>query len=268
MAHWLKTCRSLLRCSGSIRCSIRSATIRASKSSPPRPRRNRGQLLSITKREIPETRQEQCSCRLPARGPSAFAIARGSSRKRPSGPFSGVRFTGASRSCHHSPPRSSSARPAPPLRGLEDDQPLYLLPSQGASRRLRKTASHWRHPSEQVLVSTACSCPTRDLSALVAIWPMSSHPKRDRQGDRAISSKRSSRLTRRRPSSSRPRRIWRLSTFTAGQSLPTANRFSERDGSDPDLRKAIELLDEAVKRDPSFFDAYCQLAGRTNCFMQ
>ena len=30
---------------------------------------------------------------------------------------------------------------------------------------------------------------------------------------------------------------------------------------EPDLRKAIELLDEAVKRDPSFFDAYCQLAG-------
>src|SRR4029450_1082722 len=29
---------------------------------------------------------------------------------------------------------------------------------------------------------------------------------------------------------------------------------------DPDLRKAIELLDEAVKRDHSFFDAYCQLA--------
>jgi len=30
--------------------------------------------------------------------------------------------------------------------------------------------------------------------------------------------------------------------------------------NDPDLRKAIELLDEAVKRDPSFFAAYCQLA--------
>src|SRR5947208_2312993 len=29
---------------------------------------------------------------------------------------------------------------------------------------------------------------------------------------------------------------------------------------DQDERKAIELLDEAVKRDPSFFDAYCQLA--------
>src|SRR5262249_16839560 len=29
---------------------------------------------------------------------------------------------------------------------------------------------------------------------------------------------------------------------------------------EPDLRKAIELLDQAVKRDPSFFDAYCQLA--------
>ncbi len=31
--------------------------------------------------------------------------------------------------------------------------------------------------------------------------------------------------------------------------------------AEPDLRKAIELLDEAVKRDPSFFDAYCQLAN-------
>src|SRR5438067_601021 len=30
--------------------------------------------------------------------------------------------------------------------------------------------------------------------------------------------------------------------------------------NEPDLRKAIELMDEAVKRDPSFFDAYCQLA--------
>jgi adenylate cyclase len=30
---------------------------------------------------------------------------------------------------------------------------------------------------------------------------------------------------------------------------------------DPDRRKAIELLDQVVKRDSSFFDAYCQLAG-------
>ena len=30
--------------------------------------------------------------------------------------------------------------------------------------------------------------------------------------------------------------------------------------SEPNLRRAIELLDEAVKSDPSFFDAYCQLA--------
>jgi tetratricopeptide (TPR) repeat protein len=29
---------------------------------------------------------------------------------------------------------------------------------------------------------------------------------------------------------------------------------------EPDVRRAIELLDEAVKRDPSFFDAFCQLA--------
>src|ERR1700730_9826575 len=30
--------------------------------------------------------------------------------------------------------------------------------------------------------------------------------------------------------------------------------------NEPHLREAIELLDEAVKRDPSFFDAYCHLA--------
>jgi tetratricopeptide (TPR) repeat protein len=30
--------------------------------------------------------------------------------------------------------------------------------------------------------------------------------------------------------------------------------------NEQDLRRAIELLDQAVKRDPSFFDAYCQLA--------
>src|SRR5205809_2736251 len=29
---------------------------------------------------------------------------------------------------------------------------------------------------------------------------------------------------------------------------------------EPNVREAIDLLDEAVKRDPSFFDAYCQLA--------
>jgi TolB-like protein/Tfp pilus assembly protein PilF len=38
--------------------------------------------------------------------------------------------------------------------------------------------------------------------------------------------------------------------LTAGFSVTT----------EPDVRKAIELLNEAVKRDSSFFDAYCQLA--------
>ena len=28
-----------------------------------------------------------------------------------------------------------------------------------------------------------------------------------------------------------------------------------------DLLQAVQLLDQAVARDPSFFDAYCQLAG-------
>src|SRR5438128_2738486 len=45
--------------------------------------------------------------------------------------------------------------------------------------------------------------------------------------------------------------------------LLTANFSVTRD---PDVRKAIELLDEAVKRDPSFFDAYCQLAAAHEYF--
>jgi TolB-like protein/Tfp pilus assembly protein PilF len=46
--------------------------------------------------------------------------------------------------------------------------------------------------------------------------------------------------------------------YSRAKSLLLTVNFSVT--SDPDLRKAIELLDEAVKRDPSFFDAYCQLA--------
>jgi len=41
VVRWLhKTYRSLVRCSGSIRCSIRSEMIRVSKNSPSRKRRN------------------------------------------------------------------------------------------------------------------------------------------------------------------------------------------------------------------------------------
>src|SRR5437763_9696261 len=42
--------------------------------------------------------------------------------------------------------------------------------------------------------------------------------------------------------------------YSRAKSLLLTAGFSQT--SDPDLRKAIELLDEAVKRDPSFFDAY------------
>src|SRR4029453_12060299 len=41
---------------------------------------------------------------------------------------------------------------------------------------------------------------------------------------------------------------------------PLLLRVSFSATAEPDVRKAIELLDEAVKRDPFFFDAYCQLA--------
>src|ERR1700720_2360109 len=46
--------------------------------------------------------------------------------------------------------------------------------------------------------------------------------------------------------------------YSRAKSLLLTTSFSVT--ADPDRRKAIELLDEAVKRDPSFFDAYCQLA--------
>jgi TolB-like protein/Tfp pilus assembly protein PilF len=46
--------------------------------------------------------------------------------------------------------------------------------------------------------------------------------------------------------------------YTRAKSFLLTRNFSAT--ADADVRKAIELLDEAVKRDPSFFDAYCQLA--------
>ncbi|HXD51101.1 MAG TPA: hypothetical protein VN689_04370, partial [Burkholderiales bacterium] len=46
--------------------------------------------------------------------------------------------------------------------------------------------------------------------------------------------------------------------YSRAKSLLLTTIFSAT--ADPDLLKAIELLDEAVKHDPSFFDAYCQLA--------
>ena len=46
--------------------------------------------------------------------------------------------------------------------------------------------------------------------------------------------------------------------YSRAKSLLLTAGFSAT--GEPDVRKAIELLDEAVKRDPSFFDAYCQLA--------
>ncbi len=52
--------------------------------------------------------------------------------------------------------------------------------------------------------------------------------------------------------------------YSRAKSLLLTANFSST--GDPDVRKAIELLDEAVKRDPSFFDAYCQLAGAHEYF--
>src|SRR5229473_675296 len=46
--------------------------------------------------------------------------------------------------------------------------------------------------------------------------------------------------------------------YSRAKSLLLTASFSAT--GNPDRQKAIELMDEAVKRDPSFFDAYCRLA--------
>src|SRR6266496_1985537 len=46
--------------------------------------------------------------------------------------------------------------------------------------------------------------------------------------------------------------------YSRAKSLLLTTGFSAT--NERDVRKAIELMDEAVKRDPSFFDAYCQVA--------
>src|SRR5204862_7419203 len=62
----------------------------------------------------------------------------------------------------------------------------------------------------------------------IAIWPMSSPSKARSPKPLPSSCRRSFRLTRRRPSSSRPRPIWRLSTFTAGRSHFFSRQLSAR----------------------------------------
>jgi tetratricopeptide (TPR) repeat protein len=52
--------------------------------------------------------------------------------------------------------------------------------------------------------------------------------------------------------------------YNRAKSLLLTASFSAT--GDADVRKAIELLDEAVKRDPSFLNAYCQLAGAHEWF--
>jgi serine/threonine-protein kinase len=52
--------------------------------------------------------------------------------------------------------------------------------------------------------------------------------------------------------------------YSKAKSLLLTATFS--DTGEPDVQKAIALLDEAVKRDPSFFDAYCQLADAHEWF--
>ena len=55
--------------------------------------------------------------------------------------------------------------------------------------------------------------------------------------------------------------------FQPGESLLLTASVSANDDAGARC-KAIELLDESVKRDPSFFDAYSSSPGRTNNFMQ
>src|SRR5438067_7577807 len=109
------------------------------------------------------------------------------------------------------------------------------------------------------------SCSTRGPTRIsgrrpmIAIWPMSSPSKARSPRPLPTSCRRSSRLTRRKRSSSRPTTdLAAFDLYSRAKSLLLTTNFSIT--GEPDVRKAIELLDEAVKHDPSFFDAYYQLA--------
>jgi TolB-like protein/class 3 adenylate cyclase len=100
----------------------------------------------------------------------------------------------------------------------------------------------------------------------IAIWPMSSPSKAKSPRPLPISCRRSSRLTRKKPLSSRPLPIWRLSTFTAVRS-----HFSSRQVS---ARRAIQTcgkqLNFWMKRSsaiPHFSTPTASSPGRTNNFM-
>src|SRR5438067_58152 len=93
----------------------------------------------------------------------------------------------------------------------------------------------------------------------IATWPMSSPFRARLPRPLPISCKRSFHQLRSKQSSNRPRPTWgAFDLYSRAKSLLLTAALSAT--GDPDVRKAIELLDEAVKRDRSFFDAYCQLA--------
>src|SRR4030095_6700005 len=66
------------------------------------------------------------------------------------------------------PPRYFLSPTAPPLRGLEDDQPgVFLAVRKGRLADCAKQPPIWPHPSEQVLVPQLVLLPHLELSAVV-----------------------------------------------------------------------------------------------------
>ena len=141
----------------------------------------------------------------------------------------------------------------------------------GVARNLREIAQQLgvanmvegsvQRSGNRIRVNAQLSMPQRRASvgqATIAIWPMSCHPKRDRQG---IADQLQAKLSPNEKKAIEQPPTTDLAAFdlySRAKSLLLTANFSAT--VDPDLRKAIELLDEAVKREPSFFDAYCQLA--------
>ena len=102
----------------------------------------------------------------------------------------------------------------------------------------------------------------------IAIWLMSSPSKAKSPKPSPTSCRPSFRLTRKSAIEQPP------TTDVAAFDLYSRakDHFSSRQASvrlaRKNLRQAIELLNQALARDPSFFLAYCQLATRTINFMQ
>src|SRR5205823_3511760 len=115
----------------------------------------------------------------------------------------------------------------PPLAVAIESKSIAVLPFENLSEE--KANDYFADGmQDEILINLARIADRKVIRRrpTIAIWPMSSRSKARSPRPSPSSCRRSSRLTRRKPSSSRPRLIWPLSTFTAGRSQFSSRKVS------------------------------------------